>query len=133
MPVRAQTSSYCPPIPTAATDLSPEVLQRHGLGDKGSDIGPSLGSRQASLTIAQFSGQMWNHSPEIWRQMKARGIARPAFSGSEMADLIAFLYNFNYFVNAGSSKAGEARFAERGCATCHGALGQGTDIASAAR
>ncbi len=101
----------------------------HSLADKGSSIGPPLGSHQASLTIVQFAGLMWNHSPEMWKQMKARGIARPSFSGSEMADLIAFLYNFNYFVNAGSSKAGEARFAERGCATCHGASAQGTDVA----
>lgn len=100
----------------------------HSIKSEGKAIGPELGpGGQLPHTIVQFAGEMWNHSPEMWRQMKVRGISRPAFEGREMADLIAFLYSLRYFEPAGSSVVGASVFARRRCADCHGprALGGG--------
>ena len=47
-------------------------------------------------TLTQMAGRMWNHSPQMWAAMKAKGIERPTFEGKEMADLIAFLYSVHY-------------------------------------
>ncbi len=80
------------------------------------------------MTFVQFAGLMWNHSPEMWRAMEARNIARPTFEGQEMADLFAYLYSVGYFRSAGSPGKGRELFAERGCSYCHGADAEGTSL-----
>jgi len=121
----------------------------HATGGKGGHAGPELGAHKA-LTIAQFSGIMWNHSPEMWRTPDPRPIglpvqteslvmaplppprppdalslARPSLDGKEIADLVAFLSSLRYFEPAGSSQAGQTVFAERGCQFCHGPAAEG--------
>lgn len=106
----------------------------HSLNGEGGEAGPELGpGQQGPLTIVEFTGLMWNHSPEMWREMKARGIERPAFEGKEMADLIAFLYTVGYFDSGGSADTGKDIFSERGCSHCHGSLAEGTSQAIALR
>lgn len=104
----------------------------HSVKGEGGRIGPALGARrQPPTTIVQFAGLMWNHSPEMWRAMKARNIPRPTFEGHEMADLIAFLYSVQYFEPGGSPQLGESLFARRGCSRCHGAHAEGTVLGPA--
>ena len=106
----------------------------HSVKGEGGRIGPELGPRREyALTVVQFAGLMWNHSPEMWRQMKAQGIARPSFQDQEMADLIAFLHRLRYFEPGGSSQMGEVLFAKRGCARCHGPRSQGSPLGPALR
>ena len=79
-------------------------------------------------TLTQMAGRMWNHSPEMWAAMKAKGIQRPTFEGKEMADLIAFLYSVRYFELGGSPIIGQQLFEERKCSQCHGSdAGGGTN------
>jgi len=99
----------------------------HGANAEGSRSAPKLGPRpDAPLTIVQFAGLMWNHSPEMWRAMQARNIARPTFEDQEMADLISYLQSLRYFEPGGSAQVGETLFGQRGCADCHGRQGEGT-------
>ena len=99
----------------------------HSVKGEGGRVGPELGPRhELPLTIVQFTGLMWNHSPKMWRAMQARNILRPAFTGREMADLIAFLHSVRYFEPGGSPQMGEMLFARRGCSNCHGPRGEGT-------
>lgn len=106
----------------------------HSLKGEAGRIGPDLQSREKlPPTIIQFAGAMWNHSPEMWRVMLARGIKRPAFEGREMADLVAFLYSLHYTEPGGSSRVGELLFSARGCSLCHGPSGLGTPQAPALR
>lgn len=99
----------------------------HSVKQEGGTIGPSLGAkRDLPLSITQFAGLMWNHSPQMWRAMKARTIARPSFTGREMADLIAFIESVRYFEAGGSPQVGEMVFRGRGCANCHGLHAEGT-------
>jgi mono/diheme cytochrome c family protein len=53
--------------------------------------------------------------------MRARGITFPRFEGKEMADVIAFLYYLRFYDTGGDARAGEAVFAQKGCASCHAA------------
>lgn len=106
----------------------------HAVKGEGGRIGPELGARrQPPPTLVQFAGLMWNHSPEMWRAMKAKNIPRPTFEGREMADLIAFLSSLQYFEPGGSPLAGQNVFARRGCSRCHGAQAEGTVQAPALR
>ena len=106
----------------------------HAIKGEGGHVGPELGPTQAKpLTIVQFAGSMWNHSPEMWREMKTRNVKRPTFAGREMADLIAYLNSLRYFEAGGSPRVGEMLFVRRGCSNCHGLHGEGTASAPAVR
>ncbi len=106
----------------------------HSVGGEGGHLGPELGHRQPpAASIVQFAGLMWNHSPEMWRMMKAQGIQRPNFEGREMADLIAFLDSLRYFEPEGSPEEGKSLFARRGCNQCHGLSAEGTQQGPALR
>jgi cytochrome c2 len=98
----------------------------HSVRGVGGGIGPDLGpGRQLPLSIVQFAGLMWNHSPKMWRVPEARAIQRPTFQGRELADLVAFLATLRFFEPVGSSESGRTLFSERGCDHCHGAQGEG--------
>lgn len=90
----------------------------HGSGGKG---GPDLGVRPMPRTLGQFAALMWNHAPTMWSSMQAQRIPPPQFSNQEMADLIAYLFTQRYFEASGSAERGRRIFAEKGCASCHGA------------
>ncbi len=98
----------------------------HAVKGKGGHAGPELGpNRLVPLTLSQFAGLMWNHSPEMWKVPEARSIPRPSFEGREIADLVAFLASLRYFEPVGSPHMGQTVFSERGCDFCHGATGEG--------
>ena len=113
---------------------SKSCIQCHAVKKEGGRVGPELGAgRQPPVTFVQFSALMWNHSPEMWRAMEARGMSRPTFAGREMADLIAFLHSVRHFEPGGSPQVGEMLFNRRGCSGCHGARGEGAPSGPALR
>lgn len=104
----------------------------HAVNGQGGGVGPDLGAgRQAPMSMVQFAGAMWNHSPQMFREMSARGIQRPQFQGREMADLMAFFNSLRYFEPGGSAQAGHGIFIARGCSRCHGADARGTSLGPA--
>ncbi|MFQ5723007.1 MAG: c-type cytochrome [Terriglobia bacterium] len=101
----------------------------HAVGGEGGTTAPDLGAgRPLPATLTQVAGRMWNHSPEMWQAMRAKGIERPSFEGQEMADLIAFLYSVRYFELAGSPLIGRELFSERNCSRCHGVDARGGEF-----
>lgn len=106
----------------------------HAVRGAGVTVGPDLGSnRPLPRTMTQMAGRMWDHSPEMWAAMKAKGIERPTFEGQEMADLIAFLYSVHYFQLGGSPIIGQELFEERNCGQCHGNDARGGKIGPSLR
>ncbi|MFQ5663301.1 MAG: c-type cytochrome [Terriglobia bacterium] len=106
-----------------------DCISCHAVGGEGGTTGPDLGAgRPLPSTLTQVAARMWNHSPHMWKAMKAKGIERPRFEGQEMADLIAFLYSVRYFELAGSPLVGRELFTRRKCARCHGADAQGGEV-----
>jgi mono/diheme cytochrome c family protein len=106
----------------------------HSIRGEGGTIGPDLGSnRPLPRTLTQMAGRMWNHSPEMWAAMKAKGIERTTFEGQQMADLISFLYSVRYFDLGGSPIIGQAVFNERKCSQCHGSDASGGKIGPSLR
>ncbi len=104
----------------------------HAVQGEGGHTGPDLGAgRQSPITMVQFAGVMWNHSPQMFQAMNVRGIQRPVFAGQEMADLMAFFNSLRYFEPNGSAQAGRGLFTSRGCSRCHGATAQGTSLGPA--
>jgi cytochrome c2 len=101
----------------------------HAIRGEGGNVGPDLGSGlPLPRNVTQMAGRMWNHSPEMWAAMKAKGIERPTFNGPEMADVIAFLYSVRYYELGGSPVIGQDLFSERKCSRCHGTDARGGEI-----
>jgi len=99
---------------------------------EGGHTGPDLtGGGQSPLSMVQFAGVMWNHSPQMYQAMNASGIQRPVFGGQEMADLMAFFNSLRYFEASGTVEAGRGLFTSCGCSRCHGANAQGTSFGPA--
>jgi mono/diheme cytochrome c family protein len=70
-------------------------------------------------TLAQLAGTMWNHSPQMWKGMKEKGLERPTLSPQEMGDLVAYLFSIRYFDEPGDPDRGKAVFIKKQCILCH--------------
>jgi cytochrome c2 len=101
----------------------------HSVGGQGGNLGPELGPDQdIPLTTAGFASVMWNHAPTMLKEAKDKGIPPSQLQGKDMADLLAFLVSLRYCEPSGSALVGQRVFAERGCAACHGATGEGSKM-----
>jgi mono/diheme cytochrome c family protein len=112
---------------------SKSCIECHAVHGKGGHVGPDLGASTAPVTLVQFAGLMWNHSPQMSRTAEGRSVARPTFEGQEIADLLAYLASLNYFDLAGTAAAGQTLFGERGCSACHGGQAEGAQDGPALR
>ena len=108
--------------------------QANGVGGVG---GPALDFLGQYGTPIQVAAAMWNHGPAMAEAMERVGIARPTFTGSELADLIAFLKDASQgipegplYVLPGRADEGRSRFVDKGCVRCHeSGSGQGRRVA----
>lgn len=96
----------------------------HAVRGVGPSVAPDLGKIAQQLTMTQLAGAMWNHAPAMEKLTKQKGISWRPFKGSEMRDLIAYLYSISLLDQPGDPKRGERLFVEKGCATCH-SVGRG--------
>lgn len=87
-------------------------------GEKGK-LGPDFHSRDLQRSITQIASLMWNHAPMMHEHMKSERLAWPVFKGSEMADLIAYLYFLGFQDEPGNARVGRSIFEEKRCVSCH--------------
>ena len=95
-------------------------------GGIGGKIGPPLDKMQQYGSPLFLSQAMWNHGLGMSRSMERLGLKRPAFEGSEIADLLSYLQSVSHAVTEhasymipGSPKNGEKLFQTKGCINCH--------------
>lgn len=101
----------------------------HPIRGAGSSVAPDLGRIGARhLTMTQIAGAMWNHAPAMKQMATEKGVAWRPFRGSEIRDLIAFLYAVSLLDEPGDPRRGARLFVEKGCATCHSVAGEGVKI-----
>jgi len=83
--------------------------------------GPNLGVMKKDFppTIGQFAGLMWNHFPEMAKEMEKENIKFPELSARDIADITAYLFSIRYFDPAGDRAAGKRLFREKQCNLCH--------------
>jgi len=93
----------------------------HGSAGRGTDVGPDLRMATSRLRVSEIAGVLWNHSFQMSEAIRARGFAFPQFQGTEMADVIAFLYYLRFYETDGDARAGRQVFESKGCVTCHAA------------
>lgn len=96
----------------------------HGPTGEGSIIAPSL-VRAERRSVLEFAAAMWNKGPAMTSLMASRGIEPPELSPDDMADIVAYLYSFRYFGDAGSSERGRLVLRTKRCLRCHSVEGTG--------
>ena len=108
----------------------------HQAGGVGGVEGPALDFLNQYGTPIQVAAALWNHGPAMAVAMQRKGITRPAFTGSELTDLIAFLESASpgipegpLYVLPGRTDEGRNLFMNKGCIQCHGVQGQGRRLA----
>jgi len=111
-------------------------VECHSLGGTGGRVGKPLDAYARYLTPIGLARQMWNHGPQMRGQQSARGVPVPSFSGSEMADIQAYIRESSsmrdrrpVFLRPPSPDRGRAFFRTKGCVRCHGADGRGSAFA----
>jgi mono/diheme cytochrome c family protein len=111
-----------PPNPNKGRQLfaAKRCTACHGAAGEGTAFGPELRTATRQLTVSEIAGRLWNHSALMLQAMRARGVSFPDFEGSEMADLIAFLYYLRFYETEGDIQIGERLYVQKGCAACHG-------------
>ncbi|MFQ6045667.1 MAG: c-type cytochrome [Gemmatimonadales bacterium] len=107
---------------------SKRCIECHGAGGEGTSIAPPL-VRTERRTVAEFAAAMWNKAPTMTRVMASRGITQPQLSPDDMADIVAYLYSFRYFSEAGSSQRGRLVLRTKRCLRCHSVEDMGGDTA----
>jgi len=91
----------------------------HGTSARGGAGAPDLTHSDLHRSADAIAGTMWNHALAMNDIMRERGIGWPQFEGSELADLVAFLYFLPFADPPGNARRGSEVFATRGCADCH--------------
>ncbi|MDH5751807.1 MAG: c-type cytochrome [Deltaproteobacteria bacterium] len=80
---------------------------------------PDFADSNLRGTQSQILSQMWNHSTNMWDEMKKENVSFPKFQPEEMNDLISYIYFFNFNDLPGKADNGRKVFNEKKCDTCH--------------
>lgn len=86
--------------------------------------GPSFRTMGVEVNPVIWAGKLWNHAPEMYREMRRQGVAWPTFEDNEMVDLIAYVRSVSTggersYLEPGDEGRGRKAFEELGCAACH--------------
>jgi mono/diheme cytochrome c family protein len=96
----------------------------HGAAGRGTTYGPDLRTATLRLRVSEIAGVLWDHSFQMSAAMEARGFSFPQFQGTEMADVIAFLYYLRFNEVGGNARDGAVVFGRKGCTNCHDLAGR---------
>lgn len=99
----------------------------HQLGGRKA-LGPDLSKPPLRKSISEICGVLWNHSFAMQVKIAAQGTAFPRLEGSELAEILAYVYFLHFSRDEGNPAQGEKVFASKGCITCHGPNKQGPDL-----
>lgn len=120
-PAGAQVRPELAQNPLAGSQVfgSKGCVKCHSVNGLGGTLAPDLGASSRRHSFYELAAAMWNHMPEMGKQMEELGIARPAMDAEEAGDLIAFLFTLDYFDPPGDVEVGKKLFTEKKCVACH--------------
>jgi len=128
-PGSVRLSVELPDNPAAGARLFEEkhCVRCHALGGEEQRVGPDLGRIHIIGSVLDVAGAFWNHAPVMREKMRDMKIPAPVLSAGEMADLLAFLTAYRYYLTElglpGNAQRGLAVFRAKSCDKCHGGRG----------
>lgn len=101
-----------------------QCIRCHSVIDEdGGRIGPNLARIHFRGSLLDIAGAMWNHAPMMLTKMEEMDIEPPRLTSREMANLIAFLGAYQYYLKQlgqpGDPEKGSRFFKAKGCNICH--------------
>jgi mono/diheme cytochrome c family protein len=99
--------------------VAKQCVTCHAVRGAGGRVGPDLGRSSVKGSFYEIVAALWNHAGTMDEKMNELRLVRPQFEGSELTDLLAFLYFLNYFDEPGDPKSGKSLFNEKHCIECH--------------
>lgn len=107
-------------------------IRCHQVRGVGGVVGPLLDGLAETAAPIEVAAAMWNHGPAMLEAAAERNIPRPALSGAQLRDLIAFVRgdagntpDRSVVLLPGDALEGRAVLDERECVACHGPPGAG--------
>lgn len=95
-------------------------LSCHSVRGVGGKLAPDLGGQpRVHRTFTELAAIMWNHAPEMRELARKQKITWKPFAGSEMRDLLSYLYLLRALDEPGNLSRGKRLFVEKACASCH--------------
>ena len=82
--------------------------------------GPDLAAADLPTSVGALASRMWNHSPQMTRNMQEKAVERKPISPQELADILAHVLTLRNREAAGDPVRGERVFDKKGCTQCHG-------------
>lgn len=86
----------------------------------GGKLAADLGERpRIQRTFTELAAIMWNHAPEMKELAGKQKITWKPFTGSQMRDLLSYIYLLGALDDRGNAARGKRLFVEKACASCH--------------
>jgi cytochrome c2 len=89
---------------------------------KAQDLGKAP---ESNVSLNELATAMWNHAPEMWKQIQERKVDYPRMTEEQVTNLFAFLYTIRYADENGDVEHGRELFSGKGCIQCHSLQGRG--------
>lgn len=101
--------------------LECHTVNREGAGHEVTGTAaPDLAANPTpAYTPSYLVSALWNHSPEMWREVSGKRVARPALTEADWQDLFAYLYSVRVFQFPADTRHGQEVFTSAKCADCH--------------
>ncbi|HEY4491343.1 MAG TPA: c-type cytochrome, partial [Acidobacteriota bacterium] len=113
------------PLAGANVFVQKKCVQCHSIKSKdlSNRLGPNLGNIHLKGSFLDIAAIMWNHAPFMIQKMEELRIETPKFTGKEMANLVAFLTAYQYYLkevgHPGDPAKGEIAWKGKQCSACH--------------
>lgn len=125
LPARAAEPPPLPEDPMAGARLFQQqgCVRCHSMTGEEGKIGPDLARVHLRGSLLDVAGAMWNHAPTMQSKMDELHLVPPKLTGQQMANLVAFLSAYQYYLKQlgkpGEPERGQQVFQAKGCANCH--------------
>lgn len=91
----------------------------HSVNGYGGKTAPDFGRHNFIGSEYDLISNMWDHSPEMFKQMDAKNTAKQELSSEDFRSLRYFLNYLRYLGNSGNVTKGKELFAKMKCNECH--------------
>lgn len=107
-----------------------DCVECHTLGAKVAGKVDLAAASRRERNLSSLATTMWNHRPLMAAAAEKKNLMMKPFRRDQMRDLVAYLFEENYFDELGDAARGAGLFRSKSCDSCHGGEGTGAPALS---